>query len=68
MARRRKRIVEAHLVLNGGLQATHWFTYLGKGIYRTEGIDGEEYQTTACEFQSSYRWIGSDPVWHLDAA
>jgi hypothetical protein len=68
MARRRKRIIEAHLVPNGGMRATHWFSYLGKGIYLTEGIDGEEYQTTAREFNSAYAWIGRSPVWRLDAA
>ncbi len=62
----RKAMVEAHLLLNGGLRATHLFTYLGKGVYLTEGIDGEEYETTAREFAKSYAWVGQGPVWHLD--
>ncbi len=67
MVRRRKAMIEAHLVLNGGLRATHLFTYLGKGVYLTEGIDGEEYETTAREFAKSYAWVGQGPVWHLDS-
>ena len=66
MVRRRKATIEAHLVLNGGLRATHWFAYVGKGVYLTEGIDGEEYKTTAREFGRSYAWLGQGPVWHLD--
>lgn len=66
MARQRKTMIEAHLVLNGGLRATHFFTYLRKGFYLTEGIDGEEYKTTAREFAKSYAWVGHGPVWHLD--
>ncbi len=67
MVRQRKAIIEAHLVLNGGLRATHLFTYLGKGVYWTEGIDGEEYETTAREFAKSHAWVGQGPVWHLDS-
>ncbi len=66
MTRRRHHPVEAHLVLNYGLRATHWFTYLGKGIYLTEGIDGVEDKMTAREFARIYAWLGTDPVWHLD--
>ncbi len=67
MVRRRKAMIEAHLVLNGGLRATHLFTYLGNGVYLTEGIDGEEYETTAREFAKSHAWVGQGPVWHLDS-
>ncbi len=66
VVRRQKAMIEAHLVLNGGLRATHLFTYLGNGVYLTEGIDGEEYETTAREFAQSYDWVGEGPVWHLD--
>lgn len=66
-ARWRRVPVEAYLVLNGGLRATHLLTYLGEGAYVAEGIDSEEYETTAREFQRSYAWVGTGPVWHLDA-
>jgi hypothetical protein len=60
-------MTEAHLVLNGGLRATHLFTYLGNGVYLIEGIDGEEYETTAREFAKFCAWVGQEPVWHLDS-
>ncbi len=60
-------MIEAHLVLNGGLRATHLFNYLGKGVYLTEGIDGEEYKTTAREFAKTYAWAGTGRIWHLDS-
>ncbi len=66
ITRRQHHPVEAHLVLNGGLRATHWFTYLGKGVYLTEGIDGVEDEMTAREFKQLYAWLGTGPVWHLD--
>ncbi len=67
LVRRRNAIVEAHLVLNGGLRATHWFTYQEKSAYLTEGIDGEEYETTAREFAKTYAWAGTGAIWHLDS-
>ena len=68
LARRRRSTVEAYIVLNGGLRATHWLTYLGEGNYLTEGIDGEEYETTADDFTKAYAWVGEGAMWHVDDA
>lgn len=65
-ARRSGLTTEVYLVLNGGLRATHWLTYLGKGLYVAEGIDGEEEKMTAREFGEAYAWVGTGPVWHID--
>lgn len=65
-ARRGRLTTEAYLILNGGLRATHWLTYVGKGLYVAEGIDGEEEHMTAREFGKAYAWAGTRPVWHID--
>ena len=55
-----KKIIEAQLILQANIFATHFMRTISKNFMMNEGIDGENFRISYEEFNKSYNdshWI-----------